>query len=282
MTKPAGAASGVGVGSLGGSSLPTIPFSVSGAVTSIPDLVARRTPAERARVRALAGYALAEPIEKVLARLPHLSDPVALWAVHLALERRGLPPCQRWPAIDATPQHEFVTFCADLHWLAKMLPGHVPAHRGWRGVFDAPLGSGAWHGTALRQYLFVAPRYSVAHWCARGLALSDAQRAPLMMLPTTKMRADRRGLDEYGFQTTRDALLADATVHPDRSRATTPASVAERRAALWRVFVLSQRNVSETARVWSIVTGQTITRQAVAKQIEAVNRALRRRRENQH
>lgn len=201
---------------------------------------------------------------------------MALWGAHLVLDGRRVPPCLRWPANGRSPQHEFIAFAADLLWFTKRHRGHAPAHRGWSGAFKNEPGSAGWHATVLRQYLFVRARFGLAHWCSRGLALTVDQRLDLMTLPTTKMQADRRALRHDLVGKVQAALSADAQAHPDRSGATAAAAVADRRLRLWRTFVLSQRSVSRTARHWALVSGETVTRQAVAKQLEAIERALRR------
>lgn len=215
--------------------------------------------------------------QTLVLRLATTSDPLALWALHLELARRDIPPAQRWPANTETPQTEFVTFVADLHWLSTRYPGHAPAFRGWRGVFTHPPASPAWHATVHRQYLFVQSRYSVSHWCAQGLTLTEAQRQDLMMLPTAAMQADRRQLQPERFAALRERLLSHAVAHPDRSGRHAPEAIANRRARLWRAFVLAGRDYTATTRHWRNLTGEALTRQAISKQLNAVADVLRER-----
>ena len=225
------------------------------------------------RIKALATV----DTQTLILRIETTADALLLWAIHCQLDKREVRPCFRWPANDSTGQAEFVTWLADLLWLSKRYPEHRPLYRGWREVFGHAHGSTKWHAAAHRQFLFVRSRYSLAHHCARGLDLSDAQRRDLMTLPTKAMAADRRQLQGTPFATVRDRLLTHAIAHPDRARLVTPTSVAERRARFWRLFVLSGRNQTVTTEAWHLLTGQAVTRQAVAKQLTVAAEVLRDR-----
>jgi len=247
----------------------------SGPIKSITVLAAERRHEEglqrfRDAVRALP---TAETRTLVL-RAATASDTLMLWALHLELDRRGIPPCLRWPANDSTLQHEFITWLADMLWFTKRNPTHTPRFRGWRGLFDNPPASAKWHAAGARQFAFISARYSVAHWCATGLGLSEPQRHDLMTLPTSSMQAERRQLAPRQWATATQRLLSHATAHPDRSGRHSPERVASRRAALLRTFVLSQRSPTATAEHWQLVTGSRLSRQAVSKQIETISGAV--------
>jgi hypothetical protein len=218
--------------------------------------------------------------ETLVARIGTSTDPIVLWALHLHLDRRGVPPCIRWPANIATPQAEFITLLADLLWLCRRLPStHRPAFRGWRNLWKEQPGSPAWHQHALRQYLFVAQRGSIGHWCATGLALSDAQRADLMMLPTAAMRATRTALHPSRVAAVERQLVDLAEMKPDRAREHSPHAVAVRRLRLWRVWVLSDRSPTRTAESWHLLTGERLSRQRVSALIDHVDhRGAKRKR----
>lgn len=255
------------------------PEPFSDDIRNIPQLVAEK--GHGGDLARFAGAVRALPTadtQTLILRLATTSDPLLLWSLHLELDRRDIPPCLRWPANEDTPQAEFVTWLADLLWLTKRHPRHVPRFRGWQGLFKHAPASSAWHATAHRQYLFVAPRgYSVAHWCAKGLALTESQRQNLMALPTNAMRAERHPLQGDRLALTRERLLSHAIEHPDKSGRRRPEAIANRRAGLWRVFQLSGRNQTATAQHWHRLTGETLTRQAVAKQLAIVADALRDR-----
>lgn len=200
-----------------------------------------------------------------------------LWRLHLALDQRGVQPCLRWPENVKSEQHVFVTLLADLFWFSSRHRALAPAHRGWRGLWSHAPASNGWHAAAHRQYLFVRSRYSLSHWCSKGLALTVAQRADLMTMPTTKMEADRRMLKGEPFTSICQALLDDAVAHPDRSGARTAERIANRRAQLWQVYVLSGRNVTEATRRWAVLTGEAMSRQSLCRQLDAMERATGRR-----
>ncbi len=73
---------------------------------------------------------------------------------------------------------------------------------------------------------------------------------------------------------TQERLLSHSLEHVDKSGARSPEAVARRRAFLWRVHVLTGRSATKTAAHWHNLTGERVTRQAVAKQIEIVGLAL--------
>jgi hypothetical protein len=256
---------------------PSSPEPFSEEVHSIARLTAEKgSGADLARFnRAVAGM-LTQDTQTLILRIATTADPLVLWELHQELDRRGIPPAQRWPANqEDTPQAEFITLMADLLWTTKRNPGHTPAYRGWRGLFSHSSGSPDWCATAYRQYLFVSARYSVSHWCARGLALTEPQRLELMVLQTSPMQTDRRQLASDKFAEFRAKLLAHAMQHQDRSGKHTPEAIAERRARLWRTFVLSGRNQTTTVKNWHLLTGEALTRQAIAKQLVIVDQVRR-------
>jgi hypothetical protein len=205
----------------------------------------------------------------LIIRIATTADPVILWALHLELDRRDVLPCLRWPARDDTTQHEFVTWLADMLWLARRHPTHEPQFRGWRDLFGRPPGSNEWHAAMARQYFHAARHRSLAYWCANGLGLSDEQRQNLMMLPTATMCAARRVLHPEAFAQVGFALLSHAMAKPDRSGQHKPDDVANRRGDMFRTWVLSGKSPTLTAANWKILTGQHLSRQVISRQMEA-------------
>ena len=45
----------------------------------------------------------------LIARIESASDALVLWAIHLELDRRDIPPALRWPGNTDTPTMHFVT-----------------------------------------------------------------------------------------------------------------------------------------------------------------------------
>jgi hypothetical protein len=121
--------------------------------------------------------------------------------------------------------------------------------------------------------VYISERHGLAHWCSKGLALTDRQRTDLMTLPTKSMAADRRQLAPGAAADLLLALLADAHAHPDRSGQRQPQAIANRRAHLWQTFILAGRSMTKTAQHWALITEEPISRQALAKQVDAVRRS---------
>ncbi len=215
--------------------------------------------------------------QQLILRVCTTSDPLTLWAIHAALDKRDIPPCLRWPANRSDAQMEFVTWAADLLWLTKRNPQHCTKFRSWRRLFTLPPGSAAWLEVAYRVFKAMYVRQNLSSYTTRGLALDDAQRQPLMTLPTSRMFAARQELQPAAFEQTRAHLLTTAMENPDKAGVHTPAEVAERRARIWRVHILCGRQPAATARGWVSLTGETVSRQAIARLIDMTEAVLKAR-----
>lgn len=249
------------------------------AVRSVPQLIAAMGPGgDLTRFGRVVRAMGAQSSQTLILRLQTTPDPLLLWALHLELDKRNIPPCLRWPANDATQQAEFITLLADLLWFAKRNAAHQPMFKGWRGVFSNLPASAGWHAAAHRQYQFVAARYSLSHWCSKGLGLTDAQRRDLMALQTTAMRADRHQLRGAAFQSIIECLQLHALDRPDKAGIFTADRVATRRAMMWRAYVLAGHSQTRAARYWELITGERLSRQAVTKQLAMVADILRNER----
>lgn len=203
----------------------------------------------------------------LIRRLATTLEPLMLWALHIELDRRNICPCLRWPARDDTSQHHFITWLADMFWFTKRHPSHEPRFRGWKNLMANRPGSATWHAIAARQFFYANTKYSLAHWSANGLGLSDEQRQELMTLPTTAIGAARRTLRRDEASARHDAFLTHALTHPDRSGRYSAEAVANRRDDLYRTWVLSGKSPTLTATNWAALTGKRISRQAVSTQI---------------
>jgi hypothetical protein len=258
------------------------PGHAPGAVQSVPELLAAAKECEESKARLtriVKGFSGRTTME-LIGSVGVTADPLVLWALHLELDRRNIPPCMRWPANESTAQAEFITLLADLLWFCKRHPGHRARFKGWQGLVNVMPASRTWHGVALRQFRFVVARYSVAHWCAKGLALTEAQRQPLMVLQTNTMRADRRLLHPARFNRAHQALLSAALARPDKAGVRTAEQVANRRAYLWRTYILAGRSATRAVTFWRLLSGEELARQALEKQIAKVNDLRRELRRN--
>ncbi len=257
----------------------TTPGAEPGVVHSVPALVAaKRGSCDLQHFGRAVASMREQPTLDLIIRLETTADALMLWALHLELDKRGVPPCVRWPANDNTRQAEFITLLADLLWFCRRNPEHRPRFRGWRDLLTQPPASARWHQCAHRQFLFIAARRSVSHWCATGLDLSERQRQDLMTLETNAMRASRRVLDPRQFAALRGALERYSRRHPDKAGRVTPFQVASRRALLWRTYVLAGRSPTRAAEFWKLLSGEQLTRQAMAKQVALVAEILRKER----
>jgi len=209
-----------------------------------------------------------EPTPAILGRGSRTTDPLMLWILHVEMQRRGVPPCLRWQAPEDTRQQMFITFIADVLWLARGHPDHVTDHERWRKLFGYPTASEKWQ--RLARWLFVSGRCAQAgtHYYSKGLGLSDSQRQPLMMLLSNKMRGDRRLLN--ALPTYREALHRHALMHRDKSGKVAPSKIAERRAELLRLFILAGRRPTLAADFHLRLWGIRISRQALTRQITTI------------
>lgn len=242
---------------------------------SIPVLMAakRKAPdALRFRDKLRALPAMSTP--DALALLQGTDDPLLAWACHIDQTRRGIAPALRLPLHDGGPQLDAVTFAADVLWLQRQHPGHVPAFKGWRRVLALQPASGPWCEAVHHLWLFGYRCGKLSFLTARGLALTDAQRQPLATVPTGRQAAERRALSGTEFIDLGVKLRAHAVKHPDGSGKHSPHAVASRRARLWRTHVLAGRSATATAAAWEALTGQRLSRQQVARQIAAVEAVL--------
>jgi len=206
--------------------------------------------------------------QELIARIGSTTHPFALWLIHRELDRRDVPPCLRTPYRDESTEQIFITWLADVYWLAKRHPKHPVAYSRFRHLFISEPDSEQWHKTAI--WVYRHGRGKSGHYFSRALALTDQMRQPLAMLVSHRMQGDRtllRSLPKH-----REALLAHAVGHRDKSQAIKPVEVAERRTELLRLHLLSGRNRSTAAAWHHLLHGGNITRQAVAKQITAIQR----------
>lgn len=210
----------------------------------------------------------------LIVRIESASDPLVLWKIHQELDRRDIPPALRWPGNTDTPTMHFVTWLADVHWIHTRNPHHTPKFRGWKRLFlDAP-DSPAWLERAYQMFAAVYDRRSLSYIGTVGLALTDALRKPLMMFPTNQMVKNRQELHADTHNERRDRLENYSRQHPDKSGKLAPHDIANRRASLFRVHLLSGLNAAETAKNWGRLTDERMTRQAVDKQITLINSVL--------
>jgi hypothetical protein len=203
--------------------------------------------------------------QTLMLRLATSERPLAIWALHVELENRGVPPCLRPSTSEQTRQHLFLATLADLCWIAKRHPHHQALHRRLQGVFRHDPRSDAWHKTALWAYRQCR---GIPHMLAKRLGLTDAQRCHTSTMPTRQQSADRRMLRSR-LTEMKEVMRHHATQHPDKAGKVTPDAIAERRAELINVHVRLGRVQSDTIDYMGRVAGRPISRQTLVRQLRS-------------
>ncbi len=234
---------------------------------SVPEMLARKRGPElerfNARVDALGGRATLD----LRASIEVCSDPAMLWALHEALMRRGVPPILRGPRPwHLGAQGRLIELAADLAWLSVTEPGHVARHGLARGILRTKWGSDEWWRLVLRQF----GRSGDVRGLVLALGLSDKQRQHLRALQTATRTRLFEKLHGDSFGRLVDCIETALRDRPDKSGRTDPRATAIRRAQLWRVHRLLGAGPAETARVWAALSGEVLTRQGAARQLDAV------------
>jgi hypothetical protein len=206
----------------------------------------------------------------LVSRIQTTTDALMLWEIHMELEKRGIPPAFRYPENNRTPQMEFVTWLADLHWFTRQKPKHKPSFDKWKRLFD-PITDG-WHETARRIFEGAYQRGNVNTYTSRGLKLAECDRRHLMTIKSTGQLRRLRDLRQADDR--REAIAKHATGNAGRlTKDRTPDQVARRRFLIWKTYVLADRSETVAARMFHALHGEAIARQNLGKQIEAVDKA---------
>lgn len=213
--------------------------------------------------------------ETLVLKIATAADPLMLWALHVTLDKRGIAPCLRWPKNNSTPQMEFITWLTDVQWLTRRSPTHLAKFKSWQQLFSEAPESAVWREKAYWIFVNMYGHQNLSSYGARGLALTPDQRQPLMMFPTAAMVKARLALQPAEFAEIRERLYSYSIEHPDSSGQRTPEAIAGRREGLWRVFILSGKNIAATAENWRLTTGEPLTRQAALKQVTIIKAILK-------
>ena len=245
-------------------------------VHSIPYLTAKKgTGDDLARFNRAVAAMPNQDTQTLILRIDTTTDPLILWELHKELDRRGLPPCLRWPANKSTDQMRLVTVLADLLWFTKRNPDHTPLFKDWIKFLKLEPGSEAWLDKSY-WLLMNMSSCNLARHGTKALALNDTQRRELMMFPSSKMVIERRELQPTRFAEIGEKLLSHAYAYPNKdSERNNPATAAARRVRLWRVSVLTGHATTATAKYWELLTGEVIARRMIPRRIEAIKITLK-------
>jgi len=245
-------------------------------VHSITHLVAeKRVSCDLERFRRSVLALSSTSTQTLILKITTCNDPLMLWAIHVTLDGRNIIPALRWPANTSTEQMKFIGWLADLLWFTKRTPDHQPKFRGWVRLLAETPANPAWQDMAYWIFVAMYDRQNISSYTARGLALTPAQRQPLMSLPTARMVTARLELQPIPFAETRQRLLSHAVAHPDKSGTRTPEAITNRRAGLWRTFLLSEKRQTATAENWKLLTGEPLSRQAISRHLETIKTILK-------
>ena len=233
---------------------------------SVPVLLARKSGPElerfNARVDGLGGRATLD----LRASIEVCSDPAMLWSLHEELMRRGVPPVLRGPRPwHLGAQGRLIELAADLAWLSVTEPGHAARHGLARAILRTPWGSSGWWALVLRQF----GRSGHVRGLVLALGLTEPQRLHLRTLRTAAGARLFERLHGEGFGLLVGELETALLRCPDKSGRTDPRTTATRRAQLWRVHRLLGAGAAETARTWATLSGEVLTRQGAARQLDA-------------
>lgn len=216
-----------------------------------------------------------DSVAVLLETIKETESPLLLWLAHETLSSRGVPPCLRYRR-DETDQMLFITWLADMAWLARHYrhyPGHKPLKTRWRHVFTHPATKterNAWHEEAFR--IYESTKKPIGFYHSHGLGLTEEMMQPLQTMRNDRIRRNWdtiRRLPEY-----KEKILEHArTQRPDKAGKWTPEKLAERRAELLRVYLLAGKNQTRAVAYLRLLTGEKISRQAYAKQLREVREA---------
>lgn len=246
------------------------------AVNSIARLIAeKRSDGDLDRFKKAVLALRRTDTQTLILRIATTSDALLFWAIQVTLDKRDIQPCLRWPKNDSTPQMEFITWLADVHWFAKRNPGHTSLFRSWQQLLLEDVNTPAWRERSYRIFVSMYGHQNLSSYGTRGLALTSAQRQPLMMFPSSGMTTARLQLQPARFAVAREILYSHAMAHPDKSHIHSPESIAGRRAGLWRVSILSGHRPAATLQNWKLLTDESVTRQVISRRLTTIKTVLK-------
>lgn len=234
---------------------------------TVPALVARKRGPELERFNARVAALAERGTLDLRASVGTSPDPAALWALHMELMRRGIPPVLRGPRPwHLGQQGRFVEFASDVAWVMATDPGHRGRYGLAKAIFKTGWGTDGWWALMLRQF----GRAGNVRGLVLALGLSDVQRQHLRTLQTAQRARLFEKLHGPSFGRLLDCIETALRHRPDKSGQTDPRTTATRRAQLWRVHRLLGDGPTGTAYAWKVLSGEALTRQQVARQLAAV------------
>ena len=229
----------------------------------------------KARVLALSTY----DTQTLILRVSTTEDPLMLWAIHCHLDKRNVAPCLRWPVNPGSEQMLFVSWCADMLWFTRRNPTHKTPAGGktWPRLFKLTPGSPHWLEQCfwLFAQTMTTTKRTLSYRTSKGLGLGNDQKQDLMTVRTDAMVKTRRTeLSTERTEAISNDLLTYAQHYPDKSGKRQPMDIAQRRAMLYRVNVLSGGKLLTTVKYWNALTGEAVSRQTISRHLDSIKMAL--------
>ena len=212
------------------------------------------------------------PTSALVVSVGDSSDPIVMWASHLELTERGVPPCLRKTNF-SSPQTIYFDWLADMYWLGKKHPYHVPSWSTYASIFKLATadarGVDAWHSRARWLY---SDRLLPHHY-AKRLGLTDKQHWELNVLFSGDVRKRRKRFRD-DEEKTQARLFSYLASHPDRSGLRGPSEVFDNRWIIHRCHHLAGGNVVLTGRYVEFLTGKNLSRAVIRARIKTISSAL--------
>lgn len=192
------------------------------------------------------------------------------------LTTRGIPPIFRYSCLlaeECSVNQQFDLLMADMRWLRCWYPDHFQSIRYKRYQLLFGRDEKMFHRAA--EYVFFQGQRPLWKITA-SMSLSQRQQSDCIILaaaPIKRQRKATQARQEAVFKALQNDLQ---NVRRTKSFTDEEAQAALiRRHALWLCWRMTEGSPSETARRYQQMTGQEITRQAAAKQLEKIHRILR-------
>ena len=247
--------------------MPSPPEAGDGCIKSVPDMLRQcNARGERGAFQQIVANMEDSTTRHLLQRVATVEDPLTFWALQLLLDARDIPPCLRLPKRDESDQLLFLTWLADVAWFVKRNPRHQTFYGRWQGLLRNGRRTEKWHKVAI--WVYRAGHQGPSHYHSKGIGLSDVQRQPMMTMLSNASRSHRRilhRLPELG-----DQILLRCLENPDRAGRFSAEDVRDRRVKILQVFMLAGRNKTLAADYYRKATGQQLSRQALTRQLEAI------------
>lgn len=195
---------------------------------------------------------------------------IAAFYISAEMTKRGIPPVfQGLPELDEDDLTQRYDYCLfDLLWIVTRYPVHVVQYARYRGVFQPA----SFLRTA--DFIFYQGRRPVWQIVA-GMTLTGDQQQECCSLHSRPVASARRKLRHTKDDA--DQRISDAVRKKDRRGSGDQEETIRRRQAIWFCAEIGGWKPQRTADLYEMHTGNAITRQLAAKQMDKVKDDLKKR-----